>query len=53
MHYNAYAFRVLPDRTGDDRFYERMVAIADELYDDHLGTLLEERDRGEDTEESG
>ncbi len=24
------------DKTGDDRFYERMVPVADELYDQHL-----------------
>ena len=36
------------DKTGDDQFYERMVAIADDLYDEHLETLLreEERDKG-------
>jgi hypothetical protein len=32
------------DKTGDDRFYERMVAIADGLYDDHLETLAREGD---------
>ena len=30
------------DKTGDDSFYERMVQIADDLYDDHLETLLRE-----------
>ena len=36
------------DKTGDNQFYERMVAIADELYDEHLETLFreEERDKG-------
>jgi hypothetical protein len=24
------------DKTGDARFYERMIPIADELYDEHL-----------------
>ncbi|MFH2007672.1 MAG: type II toxin-antitoxin system RelE/ParE family toxin [bacterium] len=24
------------DKTGDDRFYERMIPIADRLYDEHL-----------------
>jgi hypothetical protein len=24
------------DKTGDDRFYQRMVPVADELYDQHL-----------------
>ena len=27
------------DKTGDDRFYERMVPIADDLYDAHLEEL--------------
>jgi hypothetical protein len=27
------------DKTGDGRFYERLVPIADRLYDDHLETL--------------
>jgi hypothetical protein len=30
------------DKTGDDRFYERMVPIADQLYDVHLATLEKE-----------
>ena len=30
------------DKTGDDRFYERMVPLADDLYDSHLATLQEE-----------
>jgi hypothetical protein len=49
MHYVAYATRCIGgDKTGDDQFYERMVAIADDLYDEHLETLLreEERDKG-------
>ena len=29
------------DKTGDDRFYERMVPIADDLYDEHLRELGE------------
>jgi hypothetical protein len=28
-------------KTGDDRFYERMVPRADDLYDDHLRELKE------------
>jgi hypothetical protein len=28
------------EKTGDDRFYDRMVAIADDLYDEHLDELL-------------
>lgn len=27
------------DKTGDDRFYDRMVPIADRLYDEHLEQL--------------
>ncbi len=34
------------DKTGDDRFYERMVPIADGLYDEHLGELSKEQDNG-------
>lgn len=30
------------DKTGDDRFYERMVPIADRLYDEHIRTLRQE-----------
>ncbi len=30
------------DKTGDDRFYERMVAEADRLYDEHLEELRKE-----------
>lgn len=30
------------DKTGDDRFYERMVPIADDLYDVHLSELRKE-----------
>lgn len=30
------------DKTGDERFYERMVPIADGLYDDHLDQLRQE-----------
>ncbi|HMO25239.1 MAG TPA: type II toxin-antitoxin system RelE/ParE family toxin [Tepidisphaeraceae bacterium] len=31
------------DKTGDDRFYQRMRPIADRLYDDHLKELERER----------
>ena len=34
------------DKTGDDRFYERMVPIADNLYDEHLRELSKEQDNG-------
>jgi hypothetical protein len=30
------------DKTGDDRWYERFVPIADRLFDDHLNELQKE-----------
>lgn len=30
------------DKTGDDRFYERMIPVADDLYDVHLAELAKE-----------
>jgi hypothetical protein len=30
------------DKTGDDRFYERMIPLADRLYDEHLTQLRKE-----------
>jgi hypothetical protein len=30
------------DKTGDDRFYERMVPIADQLYDDYIAEIRKE-----------
>lgn len=30
------------DKTGNDRWYEEFVPLADEIYEDHLGTLREE-----------
>jgi len=30
------------NKTGDDRFYERMIPAADRLYDEHLRQLAEE-----------
>jgi hypothetical protein len=30
------------DKTGDDRFYERMVPLADRLYDEYLNEIREE-----------
>ena len=30
------------DKTGDDRFYDRMVPLADRLYDEHLEALKQE-----------
>ena len=32
------------DKTGDDRWYETHVPVADRLYDDHLRTLRHEGD---------
>lgn len=34
------------DKTGDDRFYVRLIPIADRLYDDHLALLKKEPDDG-------
>lgn len=34
------------DKTGDDRFYERYVPLADRLYDEHLAILRKEQDNG-------
>jgi hypothetical protein len=31
------------DKTGDDRFYERMIPLADQLYDQHLEKLRKEK----------
>ncbi len=31
------------DKTGDDRFYEQMVPIADRLYDKHLSQIVHRR----------
>ena len=33
------------DKTGDDRFYERYVPIADKLYDVHLLELKKETEQ--------
>jgi hypothetical protein len=30
------------DKTGDDRFYDRMIPLADRLYDEHLKELKKE-----------
>src|SRR5256885_15057555 len=30
------------DKTGDSRFYERMIPVADRLYDEHLESLRNE-----------
>jgi hypothetical protein len=34
------------DKTGDQRFYERMVPVADKLYDEHLEELRKEEEHG-------
>ncbi len=34
------------DKTGDKRFYDRMIPIADDLYDEHLAELQKENDHG-------
>ena len=31
------------DKTGDKRFYDRMIPIADDLYDEHLAELEKEK----------
>lgn len=31
------------DKTGDDRFYQRMIPIADQLFDAHLEQLRKEK----------
>lgn len=30
------------DKTGDDRWYERMIPVADRVYDEHVAALKEE-----------
>ena len=34
------------DKTGDKRFYDRMIPVADALYDEHLAELAKEKDDG-------
>jgi hypothetical protein len=34
------------DKTGDNRFYQRMMPIADRLYDEHLSELEKEKKHG-------
>lgn len=34
------------DKTGDKRFYERMIPVADDLYDEHLAELEKESPDG-------
>jgi hypothetical protein len=40
------------DKTGDDRFYERYIPVADHLYDVHLEELDRER-RAKEREDGG
>jgi len=30
------------DKTGDNRFYERMIPVADALYDDYINEIRKE-----------
>ncbi len=39
------------NKAGDDRFYERMIPIADRIYDEHLEELEKEQRRKSDFEE--
>jgi hypothetical protein len=34
------------DKTGDKRFYDRLIPLADDLYDEHLAELGKEKDDG-------
>lgn len=34
------------DKTGDERFYERMIRLADDLYDENLAELDQEKSDG-------
>jgi hypothetical protein len=38
-------------KSGDERFYERMIPIADRLYDEHLEELAKEERCKDDSEE--
>jgi hypothetical protein len=38
-------------KAGDDQFYERMVPVADRLYDEHLQQLSREELKKDDREE--
>ncbi len=30
------------DKTGDDRWYEKYIPVADRLYDEHMAALIKE-----------
>jgi len=34
------------DKTGDKRFYDRMIPVADALYDEHMAELAKVKDNG-------
>jgi len=34
------------DKTGDNQFYDRMISVADDLYDEHLESLSGEDEHG-------
>ena len=36
------------DKTGDDRWYEKNIALADQLYDNYLSEIQEEDDAKDD-----
>lgn len=36
------------EKTGDDRWYEKFVPIADQVYDDHISSIQEEMDQKKD-----
>jgi hypothetical protein len=38
------------DKTGDDRWYETYVPLADRLYDEHLAQLRREGERSDGKE---
>ena len=40
------------DKTGDRRFYERLIPIADALYDVHLAELEKEKEKEKEKEEN-
>ena len=38
----AHCVELLGDKTGDDRWYDKSVPVADRLYDQHLEELKKE-----------
>jgi hypothetical protein len=49
----VYLLLIGGDKMGDDQFYERMVAVADDLYREHLETLLREAERDKGSGKGG